>query len=122
LIAISDVMVFASESDVSSTAIAWSMAAAVPVVATAVYSTAELVANKQNGLLVKPDAPKRIAVKMAALLGDRQTLRRMAEAARGQAYEVFSLRRCVDQHARLYQNLLTGAPATENITDAAFES
>jgi len=45
-------------------------------------------------------------VVVAALLDDRDTLKKMAHTAHGQAFEVFSVRRYVDQHTRLYDNLL----------------
>ncbi len=122
LISAADAMICASERDVSSTALAWSMAAGVPVIATAVYSTAELIADRHNGLLVKPDAPNKVALRIAALLDERDLLARMKEAARGQAYEVFSARRYVEQHARLYSNLLGNEELCAGIVDAAYAS
>ncbi len=114
-----DVLLLASAEDVSATAIAWAMAAGVPVVATAVYSTAEFIASRTNGLLIKPDASKRMAVKLAKLLDDRQVLNEVRDTARGQAFEVFSVRRYVDQHVTLYQNIQAGQSPGGGIHDPA---
>ncbi len=119
LVAVADVLVVASEREVATTAIAWSFAASVPVIATAVHATAELVANKVNGLLLKPQPSTRMAAKLAALLDDSATLARVKQSARDQAYEVFSVRRYCDQTARLYDNLLSRRPAADGIADAA---
>jgi len=119
LLAISDALVVATRGDTPSTAIAWAMAAGTAVVAGAVHSVAELIANKLNGLLYKPQTDRTAAVPVARLLQDRDAQRQSRETARGQAYEVFGLRRFVDQHARLYANLFEGEPPGDGIVDPA---
>ncbi|MFQ5491911.1 MAG: glycosyltransferase [Phycisphaerae bacterium] len=119
LIAVADGLLLPSSSDVPTTAIAWAMAAGAPVVGSAVFATAELIAHKHNGLLIKPAPVRSMALKLAALLDDCDTLIRLADTARGQAFEVFSIRRYVDQHTRLYDNLLVNQCPAEGITDAA---
>ena len=119
LIVISDVLVAIPEGDISTTAIAWAMAAGVAVIGTATYAVAELISNKVNGLLFKPRDGESPALAVARLLQDRSSLDRLKEVARGHAYEVFSVRRFIDQHIRLYQNLLSGARPSEGIVDSA---
>jgi len=114
-----DLLLIASGQDVPATAIAWAMAAGVPVVATAVYSTAEFISSRTNGLLIKPDASKRMAIKLAKLLDDRPTLDEVRDTARAQAFEVFSVRRYVDQHVILYGNIQAGQAPGEGIHDPA---
>jgi len=121
LIAIADAMLVPSSGEVPTTGIAWAMAAGVPVLATAVYATAEMLADRHNGLLVKPDSFKRVALRLVTRLDDRRQLAAVSETARGQAYQIFGLRRCVDQHARLYENLLAARLPADGITDSAVD-
>lgn len=119
LIAIADALVIPEPGDVSTTAIAWAMGSGAVIIAAAGYAVAELVVARVNGLLYKHTDERSAFMKIIPLLRDRDTQRKVAEAARGQAYEVFSLRRCVEQYARLYENVLSGAAPSEGITDPA---
>ncbi len=119
LLAVSDVLLLAPRGDVPTTAIAWAMAANVSVIGSAVPAIAELIAHKVNGLLFKPPADHTPAIPIVKLLRDRESQRRTQETARGQAYEVFGLRRNVEQHARVYENLLNGESPSGGIADSA---
>ncbi len=121
IIAIADCLVVTPMEDVSTTSIAWAMAANVPVVGSAVYAVAELIAHKHNGLLLKPDDSPPMTMKITAAINKTHTLTNEKEVARGQAFEVFSVRRFADQTLQLYQNLLDGAPVARDITDSAVE-
>ena len=106
LVAVADVMIAAPETDASSTAIAWAMAAGVPVLAVPTRSVTELITNGQNGVLAqKLGQPKHVAIELAGLLDDREALARTTQAARAQAFDLFSVQRYVDQHAQLYESL-----------------
>ena len=119
LIAMADALIITPNTDVTTTSIAWAMAASVPVLGSAVYSVAELIAHKHNGLLIKPDPGPTTSVGIASMVTQLDTLSREKEVARGQAYEVFSPRRFVDQHLTLYDNLAGGVRPSENIHDSA---
>jgi glycosyltransferase involved in cell wall biosynthesis len=119
VIASSDVLLLTPYVDVSTTAVAWAMAASVPIIATAVYSIAELIAHKTNGRLLKPIDGSPMSIKIARSLEDVATMGKERETARGQAYEVFSVRRFADQCIQLHENLSTDAPANTDITDPA---
>ena len=121
LVATADALVVAALDDVSTTSIAWAMAAGVPIVASAVYAVAELIAHKHNGLLIKPESSQPMAVRIAAALSKIDLMAQETQRARSQAYEVFSVRRFADQHVQLYENLTAGAPPSTNITDSAIE-
>lgn len=122
LIAVADLFITAPKRDTSSTAIAWAMAASVPVVATAVYANAEMLAHKVNGRLVKPADGRFMALALVPHIAHSDDAIRMADAARGQAFQVFSMRRCNDQHLRLYENLLADRIPADGITDAALDT
>lgn len=119
LIAISDVLVTASRGDLSTTCIAWAMASETAVIGSAVHAVAEMIAHKVNGLLFKPEPGKSMVVAIARLLQDRESQAKTKEVARGQAYEIFGLRRYVDQHGALYENVLSGKSPANGITDPA---
>jgi hypothetical protein len=119
MIAISDVLIVPVRGDASTTAIAWAMAAGVPVIGSAVYAVAEMISSGVNGLLFKQTPRKSMTVAIAKLLQDTEALAKVREVARGQAYEVFGLRRYVDQHLRLYENVLAAAPPSQGIADPA---
>lgn len=119
LVAISDALVVIPDGSASTTAIAWAMASGTAVIAAAEYATAELIANKVNGLLFNPKSDDSIATTVARLLADRESQAKAREVARGHAYEVFGLRRYLDQQDRLRSNLLTGHPPSTGITDSA---
>ncbi|MDO8629027.1 MAG: glycosyltransferase family 4 protein [Phycisphaerales bacterium] len=119
LIPTADALVVPSDADVSTTAIAWAMASRVAVIAAAGYAVAELIANKVNGLLFKRTQGKSSTAALVKLLEDRTAQAKVKEAAHGQAYEVFSLRRCIEQHTRVYKNVISGAAPGEGITDSA---
>ena len=119
LIAVSDALIVAARGDVSTTAVAWAMAAGAVVIGAADYALAELIATRLNGLLFKQSPGRRAVVQIAKLLRDRDAQLRVREIARGHAYEVFSVRRFADQHVQCYQNMLGGLPVGNGISDAA---
>lgn len=119
LVANAHCLLIAPTSDVSTTGIAWAMAANVPIVGTAVYAVAEFVAHRQNGYLVKPDASRRMSVTLAAALRQTTDMKKETETARGQAFEVFSVRRFVDQQIQVYENLAGGVCPSDDLADPA---
>ena len=119
LIAVSDVLIVAARGDVSTTAVAWAMASGAAVIGAAIPSVAELIAHKVNGLLFKQFLGKGVVGSLFRLLQDRASLDKTREVARGQAYEVFGLRRCIEQHVKVYENVLRGAAPGEGIVDSA---
>ncbi len=127
LIAMADCLVITPFGDVSTTPVAWAMAAGVPVIGSAVYAVAELLAHRHNALLIKPERGPAMTIKIVSALQQVDTLANETETARGQAYEVFSVRRYADQHAQLYENLTAGTAAGtasgtapgDQITDSA---
>jgi glycosyltransferase involved in cell wall biosynthesis len=85
-----------------------SMAAGVPVVATAVGGNPEAVEHGVTGLLVPPRDARELAGAIASLLENPDLARTLGEAARRRVAERFSLDLMVRQTERLYQMLLEG--------------
>ncbi len=81
------------------------MAAARPVVATAVSAVPEVVQDGVTGLLVPPRDPKALAESMLALLGDRERAGQMGAAGLRRLQEQFTEDAMVGSVERLYFQL-----------------
>ncbi|MFH0983808.1 MAG: glycosyltransferase family 4 protein [Planctomycetota bacterium] len=122
LVAVADVLLLPRVAESSVTAVAWAMAAGVPVIASATRTIAELLAHDHNAFLIKPDVTRRLALRFAEALGRRHAWGNLTEVARGQAYEVFSLGRCIEQVREVYENLLAGRAPADGLKDPAIVS
>ncbi len=81
------------------------MAAGLPVVATDVSGTNEVVVNGETGLLVPPDDPGALADAIATLVRDGALRLSMGAAARRRAETQFSFERVVLEKAALYRRV-----------------
>ena len=81
-------------------------AAGVPVVATDVSGTSEILRNGREALIVPPGAPEALTAALARLLGDLVEARSLSDAARARIEE-FSMDRMAQAHYELYRHLLT---------------
>jgi L-malate glycosyltransferase len=87
-----------------------SMAAGVPVVATSVGGSAEVVGEDGSaGFMVPPADPRALSEAMNAVLGDRELARRLGHAARQRMRDCFSLEQMVRQTENLYAGMLDQA-------------
>jgi L-malate glycosyltransferase len=99
-----------------------SMAAGVPVVATRVGGTPEILEDGVTGLLVPPcDAPA-LAGAIGRLLEDETLARRLGEAARERAVTQFSMHHMVRQTEGLYRALLRGVRSATMDEDGMSEA
>lgn len=97
--------VSASHAEGISNAILESMAMRLPVVATRVGGTPEVVREDQNGYLVPPGAPAALARRLLDLLRDPALRRRMGERGRRIVEEEFGLAQMRLSYDALYQDL-----------------
>ncbi|HKQ46526.1 MAG TPA: glycosyltransferase family 4 protein [Phycisphaerae bacterium] len=121
LVTCADVFLCPAHDEIATEPIALAMAAGLVIVGTAVRSVAELIADKSNGFLCKPNDPRALAGRLLTALEDADLARRVTEVARGQAYEVFGVRAFADNYARVYENILTGRPCGDAVHDTAYE-
>lgn len=105
LLARSTIAVSASKSEGLSNAIMEAMAASLPVVATHVGGTAELVLHDHTGFLVEPDAPEALARRLIQLLRTPETARRFGVAGRRRIEEGFSSAALACRVSALYARL-----------------
>ncbi len=101
-----DVLWSTSRYEGQSNAILEAMAAGVPVVATDVPGTRDLVVSGQTGYLVPAGDRAAVAQATQRLFEDPDLARRLGDAGRRRAESDFSIEAMVDQHVALYGELL----------------
>jgi glycosyltransferase involved in cell wall biosynthesis len=104
------VAVHPSLSEALSNAVLESMAAGIPVVATRVGGTPEIIEDGVTGLLVPPRDSSALAQTISRLLLDRDLAARVGQAGRRRIMEHFSLARMVRETERLYADRLAQTP------------
>ncbi len=82
------------------------MACGLPVIATAVGGTPEVVAHRETGILVPPEQPLALAQAMAVLLADASLREKMGQAGRRRVETEFSIDTAVARTEALYRELL----------------
>ncbi len=85
-----------------------SLAVGRPVVATDVGGNRELVRDGETGLLVPPEDPAALATAIDRLLGDPEFAGRLASTGARFVRENLTIDRMVDEHEKLYREILTG--------------
>lgn len=83
------------------------MASGLPVVATAVDGSADLVLDGVTGLLTQPGDVESLANAMGILAGSADLRRTMGQAGRERVEKEFSMERMVERYEALYQELLS---------------
>ncbi len=102
LLAGMDVLAFSSEREGLSMAMLEGMAAGVPVVATRVGGTPELITSGVTGLLVSSGSAQELAEGIIDVLQHPARAEALRRAARARVEVQFTLRAMVDQHEALY--------------------
>jgi glycosyltransferase involved in cell wall biosynthesis len=101
-----DVFVLSSDWEGMPNALLEAMAAGLPVVATAVGGTPEVVVDGVTGLLVPPRDPVALAEAITRLLHDPDLRRQMGQAGRERVKERFTVERMVSRTEALYRELI----------------
>jgi len=96
-----------SRSEGLSNTILEAMAEGLPVVATNVGGTPEIIEDGRTGLLVPPNAPNALAEALGRLLGDAELRGRLGAAALASVRERCSPAVVTAQYERIYYSLLT---------------
>jgi len=88
-----------------SNALLEAMAYELPIIATRVSGSADLIEHDQNGLLIEPDSPTDLADAMKVVITDRRRVERMGLAARDRVKGECSLNTIAGRYAALYEEL-----------------
>jgi glycosyltransferase involved in cell wall biosynthesis len=83
-----------------------SMASGLPIVATPVGGTPELITHDRTGLLVPPGSPRDLGEAICALIEDRARATRLGQAARAYARDAFSISSMVQATEDAYREVL----------------
>jgi glycosyltransferase involved in cell wall biosynthesis len=105
-----DLMVLPSHTEGLPNVVLEAFAAGVPVVATAVGGTPEVVEDGQSGFLVPPGDPETLAERILDLLAAEDQLRDMGLHGRERVLEQFSFAAQADQYLALCAELLPAPP------------
>jgi glycosyltransferase involved in cell wall biosynthesis len=105
-----DLAVISATGPVATLPIAITMAAALPIVATVTPTVAELLEDRHTALMTQPATPRLLALRIRQLQADPTQQWKLADMARIEAYEYFSLTRFTDQFRALYQQLHENQP------------
>ena len=108
-----DVFVLSSHDEGMSNAVLEAMAMKLPVVATDVGGTGEVVRSRETGLLVPPRAPLPLAEAINELLGEPKRRAIMGRLGRQVVEQRFSARAMVRQMEDLYVRMYDGSPIGE---------
>lgn len=105
LLPLLDIFALTSRSEGMSNTILEAMAVGLPVVATAVGGTPEMVLDGETGRLVPPQDPQALEVAFTQLLVDAEQRHRMGQQGRRRAEAMFSLPAMVSAYEQLYEQL-----------------
>lgn len=103
-----DIFVLPSRTEGCPIVVLEAMAMGVPVVATDVGGTPELVEDNVTGLLVKSQSPDELAKSILLLLADRDRAERMGREGHQRAFGKFHPRTFIDAVENMYLELLEG--------------
>jgi glycosyltransferase involved in cell wall biosynthesis len=106
LLAASDLFVLPSLWEGLPMALLEGMAAGLPVVATDVAGSRQVVRNGRDGILVPPGDAAALASAMAAVLANDEERARLGRAARDRVEQEFSAVRQAERHAEAYEAVL----------------
>lgn len=106
LLASADVFVFPSLYEGMPGAVIEAMLAGCPIVASNIPQVAELIENRETGLLVRPGDPQALAVAIDELVSNREFATRLGRKARDVACKCYDIRVVVRQMERLYESVL----------------
>lgn len=88
-----------------SNALLEAMATALPVIATPVSGTVDVVTDGEDGLLIPPESSEALARAMETVIRQPDLARRLGQQARHKMLQTFSLDRVAQQYSTLYASL-----------------
>lgn len=109
LLSMFDVFVLPSVTEACPIVVLEAMAMRRPVIATDVGGVREQIPGKEFGWVVPPEDSSALAGAITTALKSPELRRKKAQRARTRVEEVFSLERCAERHAEVYERTLESA-------------
>ncbi len=103
LLGAADAVLVTAQAPTETLSISVCMAAGLPIVAAVSPTVAELLEDRHTALMLGDPTPRRIAQRVLDLREDNQLRWEIADKARTEAYEFFSLTRMLSQYAVLFE-------------------
>jgi glycosyltransferase involved in cell wall biosynthesis len=100
LLSIADVCLVTPAGAAPTLPVAMAMAAGVPIVSTVTYMLAELLEDRHTALMVPTRSPRALVQRIMDLREDPALQAKLADTARAEAYEHFSMTRMLDAYRR----------------------
>jgi glycosyltransferase involved in cell wall biosynthesis len=116
LLASAQMVVHPSRSEGLSNTLLEAMAEGLPVIATDVGGTPELVKDGETGMLVPPDDPVLLAAKIKQLLNDPGLRFRLGESGLKLVRSKYSVETVASQYERIYESLLADQMDSKSIS------
>ncbi|NJN93629.1 MAG: glycosyltransferase family 4 protein [Anaerolineales bacterium] len=88
-----------------SNALLEAMSMGLPVIATAVSGTVDIVSDRIDGLLIRPDSAEELAQAMTTIIQDSDLAQKLGQQARQKMVAEFSMESVARQYSELYQQL-----------------
>lgn len=110
-----DVFVLPSLAEGISNTLLEAMACSLPVVATRVGGTPEIIAQNEQGLLVAAADPQELALALARVLSDAALRQRLGSAGRRKVEQYFHWDATVNHYANIYRALL--GPCSQRVVE-----
>ena len=104
----SDLFVLPSIAEGLSNALLEALACGLPVIASSVGGTPDVISHKETGWLVPPDDPAVLSEAIITLLGDEKLQYKLRRQARIQVVNNYSLAKMADRLVDLYRQVLEG--------------
>jgi glycosyltransferase involved in cell wall biosynthesis len=103
-----DIFLFTSDTEGMPNSLLEAMACRLPVIATRIGGTVEVIQDNENGLIVPPGDDAEIARAILRLLDDNALCKRLAENAFRTIQERFSIDSVASKYIALYRRILNG--------------
>jgi len=107
LLSMADAFVLASKYEGMPNVVIEAMASAIPVIATSVGGTPEIIINQSHGLLIKPDDVNSLTVGLDKILNlSKEKRKEIGENGRVRIEKFFTIDKTVNETENLYEHLL----------------
>jgi len=104
ILAASDLFILPSLWEGLPMALIEAMASGLPVVATDVSGTTQVMEDGKTGILVQPGQSNELELAVGKILGDPETAKKMGEASRLRVEKLFSAQKQANEYLELYKN------------------